>query len=45
MGTSRKGGGGLKNWSSKKTILMTDVGQMGALGAYLLITLTFFLST
>ena len=29
----------------KKTILVTDVAQKGVLGAYLLITLTFFLST
>ena len=48
-GKSRKkrGGGGLMNWSCKKTILVTDVAQKGGggLGAYLLITLTFFLST
>ena len=39
--------GGLKNWFGKKTILtiVTDVAQRGVLGAYLLITLTFFLST
>ena len=29
----------------KKTILVTDVVQKGVLGAYLLITFTFFLST
>ena len=33
--------GGLKNWSCKKTILVTDVAQKGVLGAYLLITLLF----
>ena len=51
---SKKGGlrhgheskkGGLKNRSCKKTILVTDVAQKGVLGAYLLITLTVFLST
>ena len=44
-GTSRKGGGVLRTGLVKKTILVTDVAQKGVLGAYLLITLTFFLST
>ena len=52
--TPKKGGlmhgheskkGGLKNWACKKTILVTDVAQKGDLGAYLLITFIFFLST
>ena len=46
---SKKGGGGvrliLELGLVRKTILVTDVAQMGVLGAYLLITLTFFLST
>ena len=47
-GTSRKGGGVrliLELGLVRKTILVTDVAQKGVLGAYLLITLTFFLST
>ena len=44
MGTSRKRGI-LRTGLAKKTILVTDVAQRGVLGAYLLITLTFFLST
>ena len=43
-GTSRKMGV-LRTGLVKKTILVTDVAQKGVLGAYLLITLTFFLST
>ena len=43
-GTSRKRGV-LKTGLVKKTILVTDVAQKGILGTYLLITLTFFLST
>ena len=43
-GTSRKMGV-LRTGLVKKTILVTDVAQQGVLGAYLLITLTFFLST
>ena len=43
-GTSRKRGV-LRTGLVKKTILVTDVAQKGVLGAYLLITLTFFLST
>ena len=43
-GTSRKMGV-LRTGLVKKTILVTDVVQKGVLGAYLLITLTFFLST
>ena len=42
--TSRKRGV-LRTGLVKKTILVTDVAQKGVLGAYLLITLTFFLST
>ena len=51
---SKKGGlrhghesrrGVLRTGLVKKTILVTDVAQKGVLGAYLLITLTFFLST
>ena len=44
-GTSRKGGRGgsyIRTGLVKKTILVTDVAQKGVLGAYLLITLTFF---
>ena len=43
-GTSRKTGV-LRTGLVKKTILVTDVAQKGVLGAYSLITLTFFLST
>ena len=43
-GTSRKRGV-LRTGLVKKTILVTDVAQKGVLGAYLLIILTFFLST
>ena len=37
--------GGLKNWSCTDRILVTDVAQKGFLGAYLLISFTFVLST
>ena len=52
--TQKKGGlrhgheskkGVLRTGLVKKTILVTDVAQKGFLGAYLLITFTFFLST
>ena len=43
-GTSRKRGV-LRTGLVKKTILVTDGAQKGVFGAYLLITLTFFLST
>ena len=36
---------GIKNWSCEKTILVTNVAQRRVLGAYLLMTFTFFLST
>ena len=42
-GMSRKRGV-LRTGIVKKTILVTDVAQKEVLGAYLLITLTFFLS-
>ena len=57
MSMSRKKGGGdlrhehesikgvLRAGLVKKTILVTDVAQKGVLGAYLLITFTFFLQT
>ena len=45
-GTSwKKGGGGLKNWSCKKDNLSNWWCTKGFFWAYLLITLTFFLST
>ena len=43
-GMSRKRGV-LSTGLVKNTILVTDVAQNGVLGAYLLITCTFFLST
>ena len=42
-GHESKKGESLKNWSCKRTILVTDVAQKRGLEAYLLNTFTFFL--